>query len=232
MSLFTPISNERYYTIVVNQIKELIDSGKLKDGEMLPSEMELASEMNTSRNTVREALLILDFMGYVATKKGKGTFVTAPAPKTEGRPNLAEVFDGMVKQNSGLLQEFLDLHALLSGSAAELAALTATEDDLRDIEENLSREKVPSSQNEYSQPFHQSVARAAKNPILEELISSVAIITNRVSFQSVDSCGGQYSDKSFSEHQQIFKAIQEHDPDRARELMRSHISAVQHRIFE
>lgn len=232
MSLFTPISNERYYTIVVNQIKELIDSGKLKDGEMLPSEMELASEMNTSRNTVREALLILDFMGYVATKKGKGTFVTAPAPKTEGRPNLAEVFDGMVKQNSGLVQEFLDLHALLSGSAAELAALTATEDDLRDIEENLSREKVPCSQNEYSQPFHQSVARAAKNPILEELISSVAIIANRVSFQSVDSCGGQYSDKSFSEHQQIFKAIQEHDPDRARELMRSHISAVQHRVFE
>lgn len=232
MSLFTPISNERYYTIVVNQIKDLIDSGKLKDGEMLPSEMELASEMNTSRNTVREALLILDFMGYVATKKGKGTFVTTPVSKTEARPNLAEVFDGMVKQNSGLLQEFLDLHALLSGSAAELAALTATEDDLREIEENLSKEKVPSSQNEYSQPFHQSVARAAKNPILEELISAVAIITNRVSFQSVDSCGGQYSDKSFSEHQQIFRAIQEHDPDRARELMRSHISAVQHRIFE
>ena len=232
MSLFTPISNERYYTIVVNQIKGLIDSGKLKDGEMLPSEMELANEMNTSRNTVREALLILDFMGYVATKQGKGTFVTAPAARPESKPNLAAVFDDMVKQDSGLLKEFLDLHALLSGSAAELAAITATEDDLREIRENLAREKAPSAQNEYAQPFHQSVARATKNSILEELISSVAIITNRVSFQSVDSSGGQYSDQSFSEHQQIFKAIEERDPDRARELMRGHISAVQHRIFE
>jgi len=232
MSLFTPISNERYYTIVVNQIKGLIDSGKLKDGEMLPSEIELAGEMNTSRNTVREALLILDFMGYVETKKGKGTFVTTPAAHTAEMPDLASTFDAMVRQTPELLQDFLDLHTLLSSCAAELAAINATEDDLRDILSNLSREKVPSSQNEYAQPFHQSVARAAKNPILEELISAVAIITNRLSFQSVDSSDGRYSDKSFSEHQQIFQAIQEHNPDRARELMRAHIAAVQHRVFD
>ena len=232
MSLFTPISNERYYTIIVNQIKNLIDSGKLKNGEMLPSEVELASEMNTSRNTVREALLILDFMGYVVTKKGKGTFVTTPDPQSNGAPNLAAVFDEMVRRDSNLLQEFLDLHALLSGNAAELAAINATQADLYDIKSNLSKDKAPSSQNEYSQPFHQSVARAAKNPILEQLIAAVAIITNRVSFQSVDSSGGQYSDKSFHEHQQIFYAIQDHDPDRARELMRTHIAAVQHRVFE
>lgn len=232
MSLFTPISNERYYTIVVNQIKDLIDSGRLKDGEMLPSEIELAGEMNTSRNTVREALLILDFMGYVETKKGKGTFVTTPAAHTAETPDLAAIFDAMVQQTPALLQEFLDLHTLLSGCAAELAAVNATEDDLRDILSNLSREKVPSPQNEYAQPFHQSIARAAKNPILEELISAVAIITNRVSFQSVDSYDGHYSDKSFSEHQQIFAAIQEHNPDQARELMRAHVAAVQHRVFD
>lgn len=232
MSLFTPISSGRYYTIVVDQIKRLIDDGTLKDGEMLPSEMELASEMNTSRNTVREALLILDFMGYVTTKKGKGTFVTAPAPQPADAPDLAVAFDKMVKKDTDMLREFLDLHALLSGSAAELAAVNATEEDLRNIESNLSKDKAPSSQNKYSQPFHQSIAHAAKNPILEQLISAVAIITNRVSFQSVDSCGGQYSDKSFREHQQIFRAIQDRDPDRARELMRTHISAVQHRVFE
>lgn len=231
MSLFTPISNERYHTIVVNQIKSLIDDGKLKDGQMLPSEMELANEMNTSRNTVREALLILDFMGYVQTKKGKGTFVTVPASQPLEHPDLAALFNGMVQQDSSLLQEFFELHTLLSGSAAELAAINATEDTLEEIKSNLTRDKVPSSQNEYAQPFHQSIAHVAGNRILEELIAAIAIISNRLSFQSVDNSGGQYSNMSFSEHQQIFRAIEEHDPDKARELMRAHISAVQHRVF-
>lgn len=68
------------FSPLYQQIKALImkslQSGEWKPGEMIPSEMELASRFKVSQGTVRKAIDELAADNLVARRQGKGTFVT------------------------------------------------------------------------------------------------------------------------------------------------------------
>jgi GntR family transcriptional regulator len=71
-------SNTPLYYKVQNYILDLINSNQLKEGDLIPTEMELGSMFNLSRPTVRQGLNTLVSKGYLKRLKGKGTFVTKP----------------------------------------------------------------------------------------------------------------------------------------------------------
>jgi GntR family transcriptional regulator len=66
------------YCIVKNSIFEKIQSGIYKVGDKLPTEMELCTEYNVSRTTVRIALEQLALEGRIEKVQGRGTFVSKP----------------------------------------------------------------------------------------------------------------------------------------------------------
>lgn len=70
---FTPL-----YFQLKEIIKEQIESGKLKEGELIPSERELAEKYKLSRPTIRQAIKDLVYEGLLYREKGKGTFVAKP----------------------------------------------------------------------------------------------------------------------------------------------------------
>lgn len=76
--LFWPARPRRTFEEIIGQIQALIDSGQIARGERLPSERALAIQFEVSRNTVREALRMLEISGQVALKRGAqgGAFVT------------------------------------------------------------------------------------------------------------------------------------------------------------
>jgi len=69
-ALFTPIKTRRTFEEVSASIKQLILDGVLRPGDRLPSEMELARQFNVSRQTIREALRILELSGFISVQKG------------------------------------------------------------------------------------------------------------------------------------------------------------------
>jgi len=69
-----------YYQLKT-QLLSLIESGVLKPGDALPAENSLASQLDISRPTVRQALSDLVDEGYLVRFKGKGTFVGKPKVK-------------------------------------------------------------------------------------------------------------------------------------------------------
>lgn len=69
----------KLYERATKQIIRMIESGGLAEGEMLPSESELAERLNVSKITIRRALAELRNMGYIATIHGKGSFVNHSA---------------------------------------------------------------------------------------------------------------------------------------------------------
>jgi GntR family transcriptional regulator len=71
-------SNMPLYYKVQNYILDLIKSNQLKEGDLIPTEMELGNLFNVSRPTVRQGLNTLVSKGYLKRQKGKGTFVTKP----------------------------------------------------------------------------------------------------------------------------------------------------------
>lgn len=64
------------YKSVADMLRYGIESGEYPPGSYLPSETELMSIHRVSRVVVRDAVEWLRTQGYIATRKGKGSFVT------------------------------------------------------------------------------------------------------------------------------------------------------------
>lgn len=64
------------YICVYEEIYQRIARGVYKPGEQLPGENQLASELNVSRGTLRQALLVLQEEGLIINRQGKGNFVS------------------------------------------------------------------------------------------------------------------------------------------------------------
>ena len=92
-------------------LKELIQTGRYKAGEKLPSEVELSEMCGVNRNTLRQAVAELAAMGLLRKEKGTGTFVTAPAPaelrqKLERISSFTELMqDSGITQNTRILDK-------------------------------------------------------------------------------------------------------------------------------
>lgn len=71
-------SSEPLYYQIMNFIEEDINTDKLKEGDMLPTEMELSQGLAVSRQTIRQAMNELVNKGYLMRVKGRGTFVSKP----------------------------------------------------------------------------------------------------------------------------------------------------------
>lgn len=67
------------YEQIVNQLKELIAKGALREGDKVPSVREMSATLLINPNTVAKAYQELERQGVIATMRGKGTFVCKPA---------------------------------------------------------------------------------------------------------------------------------------------------------
>src|SRR3989304_4005061 len=74
-----PIKSTRIYEEIVRQIKAMIAEGRLKSGDQLPPERELAEKFLVSRTSVREALRALESLGLLEIRPGGGTVVREEA---------------------------------------------------------------------------------------------------------------------------------------------------------
>jgi len=70
-----PIKSTRIYQEIVRQVKAMIAEGRLRSGDRLPPERDLAEKFVVSRTSVREALRALESLGFVEIRAGEGTFV-------------------------------------------------------------------------------------------------------------------------------------------------------------
>ena len=84
--LFKPISKDSAVDYVVNQIKQLLITGKIKPGDKLPSEFEIAEGLGVSRGSVRSAMKVFESYGVVDIRPGDGTYVCTSLNKKSFNP--------------------------------------------------------------------------------------------------------------------------------------------------
>jgi len=91
--MYKAIQTSRLYEQIVEQIEESILAGRLKPGDQLPAERELAEQFGVSRTAVREAVKALREKGLVEAYPGRGTFVTNVTSQTvrESLERLARI---------------------------------------------------------------------------------------------------------------------------------------------
>src|SRR5687768_49954 len=118
VSLFDPVERSPAYTKVSSAIEHKILSRALKDGDVLPAELDLAQQFRVHRSTVREALRQLESAGLVARPPGAKRMVVS-------RPEAAKVASGM--RHALVLHEvsFVDVWEAMMVIEPEVAALAA-----------------------------------------------------------------------------------------------------------
>ncbi len=153
---------------IVEQLGKRIIQGHYKEGEQLPIEADLCIEFGVSRPILREATKILSAKGLLASRPRVGTVV-----KKRACWNLldAEVLGWLTQAlpASNFLDMLFEARMAIEPSAAELATVKASEDDIRVINMALNDMKFASTPEESIEPdirFHQAVLDATHNDVI------------------------------------------------------------------
>ncbi|MGH7869012.1 MAG: FadR/GntR family transcriptional regulator, partial [Candidatus Dormibacteraceae bacterium] len=154
---------------MVKQVQDIIRDGLLQPGDKLPPERQLAEMLHVSRGSLREAILALESMGLVEPRHGEGTVVRdlSAAP-------LVNQLSVMLMQKRALVGELLEFRLMIEPTLAARAAVNATEEEVRQLEEILVRQKDKVDRGELAieedSKFHYAIAQAARNSVVLRVI--------------------------------------------------------------
>jgi GntR family transcriptional repressor for pyruvate dehydrogenase complex len=224
MPMYKAVRASRLYEQIVDQIEQSIREGRLKPGEQLLAERELAQQFGVSRTAVREAVKTLSEKGLVEAYSGRGTFVTAGKS-----PSMRHSLDSFLKdgdiRNYGYLAE---LRQILEPELTALAAARIEEQQLAMMREAVAvmdrSMQQPDAYIEADLDFHLALAEAAANPLILSLLDSIVVVLReqRLGIFGVD--GGP--ERGQTHHKVILQAIEQRDAARARDAMRDHLQQV------
>jgi len=208
-----------------NHIKELIRSEKLKAGDKLPNEMQLAELFGVSRPTVREAVKGLMSENLVEIVRGKGTFV-AQNPGVASDPLGIRY---MADRNLPL--SLIEVRQIIEPEVARLAAKRAQEADLQRLEALMQRmEGIVTSDAQWVEvelEFHRSIARATQNRVIMRIVPIIVeAIVKTLRYAPRTS---EDHRKAFREHAAIVNAIRDRSPQAAFQAASRHLAAAYRR---
>lgn len=229
---FRKIKNVRLSDQAMEQIQEMIFSGKFSPGEKLPSESQLIKSLDVSRSSVREALRALESKGVIEVKPGLGAYVQDQPFSFQ---SVDQAIEWLLNKKESLIQ-VLFVREVLEGLAASLLAAKNNDTTISELEEIIEQQK---SMAEFDQKiedfsdlalrFHMLIASSVGNPMLESLIGSIIsqIYTGNRAVLHV--CGRV--EKSLADHQKIIDVLKSGDADQAEKVMREHVASLRLQIM-
>ena len=205
----------------------LITERRLKAGDRLPPERELAATMGVSRSSLREALRALALLGVAEMRQGDGTYLTNLQPGSLMR----SVGLVLALSDSGL-QELFEARKLVEPGLAKLAAERISDDDAAEL-----ARRAAGTHDVLDDPeafmwadieLHARIAQAASNAVLERLLESIAgmgIASRRRTGRLAP-----VRDQSAHDHVEIAAAIAAHDGEAAFAAMLRHLENVERAV--
>jgi GntR family transcriptional repressor for pyruvate dehydrogenase complex len=226
--MFNVISKKKKFEEVLDQIKRLLITKKLKIGQKLPNEIELSESMGISRSSLREAFKVLSVLGIIEGKPGEGTIIRQANPE-----NLKNIMS-LVAISKGLdTNELFEVRTILEVAAVNFTAVRRTEMDLGKMEDILL-EMDNHFLNEEAQAnfdflFHQSIVSASQNRMLLILVEVISdLLGEQIRTTRSELATSPEILKRFQEeHWAIFRALKNKDSGEAQRIMSDHLTCAQ-----
>ena len=156
---------------IIDQIRDAVLSGKLKPGNRLASERELADQFGVSKATMREAMRVLEVLGLIEIRKGLGggIFIAEVGMRT----TIHSIINFLHFQPVSI-KEITMLRFLIEPTVAQIAASKITDNDIKNLKKILG-ENPSASADEVSKEigFHRYLARMAENTLLILIVDFV-----------------------------------------------------------
>jgi len=218
---------------LVDKVEEglvrLLQEKKLKIGDSIPKEVELAETLGVSRTVVREALLRLRMMGLIDSKKKKGAVITSP-----------DLFGILGKSmnphilSQETLKEIFEIRLVLEIGMADFLFNRITKTDIKDLKEIVSNEP-PAAQFhlfniDHEIAFHGKLYEITGNETLKKFQRLLLPV-----FDYVHNSGllkHQSKLKTFVSHKGLVDILENGTPEKFRNGMRSHLENHFVRLFD
>jgi GntR family transcriptional regulator, transcriptional repressor for pyruvate dehydrogenase complex len=209
----------------IEKIKQMILSGRIRPGEKLPREADLAAELGLSRNSLREAVKALSLINVLDVRQGDGTYATSLQPSL-----LLEALSFIVDfHRDDTVLEFLAVRRILEPAAAAMAALEMREEDRAKLGDILSSVDVHSPVDDFvaaDLEFHRTIAVGSGNSVLASLVDNMSMPTARARVWR-GMTEPHALEKTLGEHRAIYDAIISRDQDLARSWASIHIAGIE-----
>lgn len=198
----------------------MISSGVLQPGGKLPPERELARQFGVNRGSIRQALKALDVMGIVLQRVGDGTYLTQDASTTLGAP-----LDFLILVDGITFQELFEARRIVEPELAARAARRRSEDDIVELGKAVEAMKANPAMDaeelaEQDLRFHETIWRASGNRVCQRMFSSL----HRAMWRSLTVTSSLRDEGTpVLAHEQMFRAIEAGEAERARTLMYEHL---------
>lgn len=229
-----PIRPKKISEEIVEQIQKLIAKGELKPGDRIPSERDLASMLGVSRPSVREAIMVLEAMGFLDSRQGGGTFV-----RTLTEASIADPLAKLVEQKDPqLLRALVEVRMGLESWSTYLAAKRAEAHEIaemRRLYEVMAEQATRGGWDpKVDADFHYAITAASHNSLQMHVLDSVHTLfhaTIQVALMEFYRQQG-HVEKLLVQHREILEAIAAHEPELARQKMMVHLSMVEEKMSE
>ena len=225
---FHAVRRRRASQDIVAQIHDLLLSGRIRPGDRLPSERQLAETFQVGRSTVREAYRALEALGLIQVHPGTAACVIAPSIA----PNAATVNGTFASDTWDQQRRLFEVRLVLDPPIAGLAARRATADHLTRLQATLYDQTRARNGDgravEADIQFHTLLFEASGNPILCEFAVQVTALL-RASWSRM--AGTERATASLAQHRRILRAVEVRDPKAAARHMRTHLHSIEELVL-
>ncbi|MBS1947387.1 MAG: FadR family transcriptional regulator [Bacteroidetes bacterium] len=226
---FSPIDTRSLVDKVEANLVGLLQQKKLKIGDSIPKEIELAENLGVSRTVVREALLRLRMMGLIESKKKKGAVLTSP--------DLFGIINKSMNPHildQDTLKEMFEIRLVLEIGMADLIFNRIVPNDIEELYRIVSDEPPAAQYHlfniDHEISFHGKLYEITGNETMKKFQKMLLPI-----FDYVHNSGllkKQPALKTFVSHKELVDILQHGNPEKFRNGMRSHLENHFARIFD
>lgn len=225
------ISNVKIYEQIADLLLEQIKTGEYEVGDKLPSIQKLAKNYGVSVASIREALNALRTIGVIEIKQGYGTFIKQKEPIFF---EIGEKFNSLTQ-----VEELLELREIIERTTVGKAAIQRSATDLENMKKALTDMGKAVSDGTSGEAadlqFHLSIAQAANNSLLVELMNNISGLmqdsmkeTRKIFIYSKQ----KTMEKLYEEHEAIYLAIEQQQEEQAIAAMEAHLSEIKATILQ
>lgn len=214
--------------VVVNRIKELLIAGKLRPGDLLPNENDLARDMNVSRGSLREAMKILSALGIVEIRRGDGTYITNGL----GGRCFDPVLFSLLCQSSDM-DNIIELREMVEFEIVRLIIRHTLPADIDELDRILAELAGLVSCGKLTEEmifdhelrFHGAMGKASHNPLVAQIYDFLMEFFRPRIKESASFAGTEEGRTTLRLHRAILEAIKENNTAKAQDAVSASLSA-------
>lgn len=227
------IAPSRLGDVVIERLTQAIVDGRLKPGDRLPSESQIAATFGISKPIAREALRELAAMGVIQVQQGKVGRIRA----IDSGP-LARFFRFAVGRTEQGLHDAVELRRMLEPQIARLAAQRRTDTDITTLREILAAMEAALGDIPRwivaDLAFHAHIAAMAHNALVALQMQGLEPVVREMMVRFNDRAARQHADwrETYKRHVRVAEAIEAGNADAAERAMRDHFLAADAAIAE